>query len=362
MQLCVRSGHFMKRCLLEDTKCPVYVANIIFFMKNQMPADNPFAGIITNILYLSPHCKKDMQKKIRKIRIYTTSTSSHRYISAEIEHDEKGNEVLVKTYTSDGELQSEHEYTYDEENKLVQQRDWSGEDGFYLVKKMTYNPEGKLQEEAVYYEGDDEPVSTVKHTYHGAMHTEETFDEENSLIQQIRWEHDENDNILLFEFHDLLNQTGESYTSTYFGKDILRERIYMDMHKRPVRSRTGEHSVNEEGMDVYTYTNSMRGVSVFHSEKTIREGLTISERIAPDGAVTGKLLEVSYLYDSQKSVVSEEALNNAGDQVYRHEYSYDEHHNLVRKKSEIQVNWLQFFPERPVESYHLEEREIEYWD
>lgn len=303
-----------------------------------------------------------MQKKIRKVRVYTTSTSNNRYVSAEIEHDEKGNEVLVKTYTSDGEVQSEHEYMYDAENKMVQQRDWSGEDGFYLVKKMSYDTEGKLLEEVTYYEGDDEPVSTVKHTYEGHAHTEETFDEENTLIQQIRWEHDENDNILFFEFRDLLNQTGESYRSAYFAKDILRERIYMDMHQRPVRSRTGEHSVNEDGLDVYTYTNSMRGVSVFHSEKIIRDGLTISERIVPDGAASGKLLDVHYVYDPQKSVVSEEALNSAGEQVYQHEYTYDEQHNLVRKKSEIQVNWLQFFPERPVESYHLEEREIEYWE
>jgi hypothetical protein len=214
---------------------------------------------------------------------------------------DNGKKVNEKNYTSEEELAEEHDFEYDDEEKLIKEKIKYAE-GYEAVRKFIRdNDRRELRIEELDEDGKLEE------------HTVQKYDEKNRLIEKAAY--------------DYLGKL-ETAVSLHYDDhgQVLVQEEYEKKMKKPVRIR--EYTYTESGEIKTMLVKNRKGKVIDNYVlKYDNEGRLLEQRSVQSGAIAREyedgLLKTEVLTDA------------AGNIQTKTDYDYDEHGNIISESNEM---------------------------
>lgn len=219
------------------------------------------------------------------------------------ERDDQENVVLLIHYYFDGSQEMKIERTYDEENRLLEEKQFSTEEEPNEVHTFEYTASGKLQRQSIQYR--DGSFSYRNHEYDEANNSEKI------MIVDDEGEEEGNE----FRRFNSEGKALEEVVYGDFGLEVKRESEYDD-HGHLIKQTTEDN----EGYIVDHF---------YQYERDEQQKLTHLKVIDDEGTL---VKNVAYIYDQKDRVIEQHIKDSDRGWAFILKWEYDEKDRIVEER------------------------------
>lgn len=267
-----------------------------------------------------------MGKKIKRSVTTTTIKGETGFISAIVEYDQNGNTIREEEYLGPNELQSRILSTYDDQNRLIEQKQFTEEEGWADHRIIHRNEAGEVEKTEVRFP--DGSISMIFEKSNPDNRTTEVIeeDEEGELEGREVNHLNENKQLALREIFNFNNKLSEAFRYEYDDAGQLVRREQLDRKKKLVLYTLFEYDEKGQTIKRANY-NRKNKLSDFLTIEYDEKGQVTRQNFSGQFSIV-------FEYDDQGNTILEERYRADGELEYQSRFEYNEEGKVVKETNQ----------------------------
>jgi len=270
---------------------------------------------------------KEIMKHIKSITTYLQEVNEDPIKSEFIEYDKSGNIVLSMKYDETGNIIEKSEFTYDNENRKLTEKQYLSENEIAEDHSFKYDDKGRLYEAHTDYAEGYSSIRKINYDADKNERIELEIDEDGEVEEKYVFKYHETHGKLIEQAE--YDDRGKLVQKTVFAYDdkgrLIEQAEFERKEKKPIQSRKYVYNDERDKIEVMRIFN--------HKNKLINQyhlSYDEQDRVTRQVSPTSGIIEIEYKSDKEQI---ERHIDASGNVQNETKTIFDDNGNVIKEES-----------------------------